>query len=178
MTRAELAGQQLAVTAADLEVRQAHEEHEVLQLQAQLKRHDLELSRLTLQRRRMLSPLDGVVVEVYQNRGEWVEPGQPVLRVQRQNRLWAEGLITVDRLADCTLNCPVRLTVPTGPEESVEVTGRIVFIGREVDPVNRELLVRAEIPNDDLRLLPGMDGMLVIGQPSEDAAQVDPATPR
>jgi multidrug efflux pump subunit AcrA (membrane-fusion protein) len=176
VARVALDGQMLAVSAAELEVDQATEKFEVRQLEAQLKRHDLELARLNVQRRRVLSPLDGIVVEIYQRRGEWVEPGQSILRIQRQNRLWVEGLVPVEQLADCRVGCPVRVAVPLSEDETSTVEGQIVLIGREVDPVNREVLIRAEIPNEDLRLLPGMDGELTLVIPGETAATTNDAT--
>jgi multidrug efflux pump subunit AcrA (membrane-fusion protein) len=165
-----LRGQELAVGAADLEVAQAEAEHEVAQLQASLKKQDLDLARLDMSRRSLTSPLDGVVVEIYRQRGEWVQPGDPVIRVLRLNRLWVEGFIRVEQLSKCVEQSPVRLTVTLNPEETVEVQGRIVFVGREVDPVNREVLIRAEIPNDDFRLLPGMEGELELLGTSVDPA--------
>ncbi|MFV0442482.1 MAG: HlyD family secretion protein [Planctomycetaceae bacterium] len=155
-------GQELAVGASDLEVARSEADQEVSELQASLKRHELEMARLDLSRRKIVSPLDGVVVQVYRQRGEWVEPGEPVLRVLRLNRLWAEGYIRVDDLSKCVEDAPVRLTVQLNPDEALEVEGQIVYVGREVDPINREVLIRAEIPNDNLRLLPGMEGDLVV----------------
>lgn len=162
VARDALRGQELQVQSADLEVGKAQATHDVAQLQAQLKRHELEMARLDVERRRLLSPLDGVVVEIHKQRGEWVEPGQPVLRILRLNRLWVEGFIRVEHLSRCVEQSPVTVTVPLNADESVDVEGRIVFIGREVDPVNQEVLIRAEIENNDLRLLPGMNGRMSI----------------
>lgn len=162
VSREALRGQELAVGAADLEVAKAEADQEVAELQATLKRHELELARLDVSRRSIAAPLDGVVVEIYRERGEWVEPGDPVFRVLRLNRLWAEGFIRVEDLSKCVEHSPVKLSVRLGDDDPIEVEGRIVYVAREVDPVNREVLIRAEIPNDDLRLLPGMDGELVV----------------
>jgi len=166
-----LRGQELAVSAADLEVSSAESDLDVAQMQARIKRHELELARLDVQRRGIVSPLDGVVIEIYRQRGEWVEPGESVLRVLRLNRLWAEGFIRVEDLSKCVERSEVMLTVKLSEDETVEARGQIVFVGREVDPINREVLIRAEIPNEDLRLLPGMDGELsVLGKPMSSAA--------
>ncbi len=162
VAREALRGQELAVSAADLEVAQTQAEHEVAQLQAELKRFDLDLARLDLSRRGLKSPLDGVVVEIYRQRGEWVQPGEPVVRVLRLNRLWVEGFIRVEHLSKCVEHSPVVVSVMMNDDETIQVAGRIVFVGREVDPVNREVLIRAEIPNDDMRLLPGMEGSLEV----------------
>lgn len=157
-----LRGQELAVGAAELEVAKAEAEHEVAQLQVSLKKREHDLASLDVARRRILAPIDGVVVELYHDRGEWVEPGQPVMRILRLNRLWAEGFIRVEDLSRCVEQAHVSLKVPVGKEDVELLEGKIVFIGREVDPVNREVLVRAEVDNADLKLLPGMDGAMVI----------------
>ena len=157
-----LKSQELAVGRAELEIAQAESDLEVAAMQARLKEHELSLARLDLERRRITSSIDGVVVELYRNRGEWVEPGEPVMRILRLNRLWAEGFLKVDDLSKCVEHSPVVLTVKINEEETVELPGRIVFVGREVDPVNRDVLVRAEIENENFQLLPGMEGRLEI----------------
>lgn len=162
VARESLRGQELAVGAADLQTAQAQVQQDVAELQAQLKRHDLDLARLELERRRIVSPIDGVVVEIYRQPGEWVQPGDPVLRILRLNRLWVEGFIRVEDLSKCVQQARVRVTIPLNAEETIDVLGQVVYVGREVDPVNREVLVRAEIPNDELRLLPGMAGRMVV----------------
>jgi macrolide-specific efflux system membrane fusion protein len=175
VAREALHGQEMVVGAADLEVAKSEAEQEISELQATLKRHELEIARLDLQRRRIASPLDGVVVEILRQRGEWVEPGEPVVRILRLNRLWVEGFIRVEDLSQCVENSQVKLTVVLNPEETVAVEGRIVYVGREVDPVNQDVMVRAEIPNDDLRLLPGMRGELVVsGKPAATGPQPEP----
>ncbi len=179
VARESVRGQELAVGAADLQTAQAQAQQDVAQLQAQLKRHDLELARLELERRRILSPLDGVVVEIYRQPGEWVQPGDPVLRILRLNRLWVEGFIRVEDLSKCVQQARVRVSIPLNAEDTIDVQGRIVYVGREVDPVNREVLVRAEIPNDDLRLLPGMAGrMVVLEATGAEVTTTEPAASR
>ncbi len=160
--RETLKSQQLSVGRAELEVAQALSDLEVAKLQARLKEHELALARLDVERRRITSSIDGVVVELYRNRGEWVEPGDPVMRILRLDRLWAEGFLKIDDMASGLEHAPVVLTVKLNKDETVELPGRIVFVAREVDPVNRDILVRAEIENENFQLLPGMEGRLVI----------------
>ena len=155
-------GQELAVGKSELEVKRAEVGQEVALLQAELKRRELELATIGIERRQILSPLDGVVVEIYRNRGEWVEPGEKVLRILRLNRLWVEGFIPVEELSRCATGAQVTVTVRIGRDETIQLPGTLVFIGREVDPVNQDLLVRAEIDNTAMRLLPGMKGELAI----------------
>ncbi len=172
-----IAGQKLIVEQARLEVARAEAELEVSGLQVTLKEHEQRLAEVDLQRRVVVSPLDGVVVERYHDPGEWIEPGQPVLRVLRLDPLWVEGFIDVADLARCEKGCPVALTVSLDQKQTTTVKGRIVFIGREVDPVNREVLLRAEIQNPDLDLLPGMEGELtILPRPAGPAGNVENST--
>lgn len=154
--------QELAVGKAELEVKRATVGQEVSQLQTELKRKELELAALNIERRTIQSPLDGVVVEVYRNRGEWVEPGERVMRILRLNRLWVEGFLSIEDLARCRAGAAVSVTVRIGQQETIQLPGSLVFIGREVDPVNQDILVRAEIDNTSMKLLPGMKGELTI----------------
>lgn len=157
-----LRGQQLAVGAAELEIAKAEAEYEVAQLQVHVKEQEHALAGLDVQRRQVVSPIDGVVVEIFSHRGEWVEPGQKIMRVLRLNRLWVEGFVRVEDLSRCAEHSRVTVSIPLSTSEVIDVEGRIVYVGREVDPVNREVLIRAEIANDNLRLLPGMDGRMLI----------------
>ncbi len=56
---------------------------------------------------------------------------------------------------------PVKLTVRLG-DEQMEYSGRIVLVSPEVDPVNGQVRVWAEIDNHDLRLRPGLHGSMTI----------------
>jgi len=161
----ETLSQELAVERAELDITKAEVAREVAGLQAEIKHRELDLSDLSVEKRRVTSPLDGVVVEQYKHRGEWVEPGERVLRILRLNRLWAEGFIKVEDLSLCVSGAEVMVTVTLGKGENaeeIEVPGKIVFVGREVDPSNQDVQVRAEIINDDLVLLPGMKGEMQI----------------
>ena len=78
----------------------------------------------------------------------------------------------MEDLSKCVERSEVLLTVRLSDDETIEAKGQIVFVGREVDPVNHEVLIRAEIPNENLQLLPGMDGELtVLGKPMSSAGE-------
>lgn len=56
--------------------------------QAELDGVQNELARRTLE-----APLDGVVVQLFRQQSEWVQPGDPVLRVERMDSLRVEGFL-------------------------------------------------------------------------------------
>jgi macrolide-specific efflux system membrane fusion protein len=93
--------------------------------------------------------------------GEWVEPGEPIVRILRLDRLKAEGLVSADALDGSLLGRPVTLTVNQS-QKPVQYRGKIAFVSPEVDPVNGQVRFWAEIENADLALRPGLHGSLTI----------------
>jgi multidrug resistance efflux pump len=72
---------------AELDLEKAQQERRQDQLSADLKAKELELSQHNVDVRKILAPIKGVVVEVLRQPGEWVEPGDKVLRIVRMDRL-------------------------------------------------------------------------------------------
>jgi macrolide-specific efflux system membrane fusion protein len=152
----------LTVEKSILEVEQAEHELEVARETALIKENELEAAQEDLRRRRILAPLDGVVVQVNRHAGEWVEPGDAVVRVLRIDPLRAEGFLKVDDLKHAPLGRPVSVRVRLPGGQQVAFTGKIVFIAPEIDPVNAQIRVWADIENRDLKLRPGMRAEMVI----------------
>lgn len=129
----------------------------------------LSVSRERLDRRQIVSPLTGIVVERLKHAGEWVEAGEPVLRVVQLDRLYVEGYVAANKigLADRGRFVTVRGVAASG---EVSAKGRIVFVSPEVDSVNAQVVVKAEISNPNLRLLPGQRVHMTIEATSRNAA--------
>ena len=107
------------------------------------------------------APVDGVVTKVYRHAGEWVKPGDPVFRLVRIDRLRAEGFLEAKYATKDLTGAPVRLVVEQGGRQA-EFPGKIVFVSPEIDPVNGQARVWAEIENEEMRLRAGMRGTLLI----------------
>lgn len=114
-----------------------------------------------LRKRSVLSPLDGLVVEKLRQVGEWVEPGDAVVRVVRLDRLLVEGYVPAKLVNQSSVGSQVRVAV-TFNDKVIATTGQLVFVSPEVDRVNLEVVVRAEIANDDLQLRPGQPAELTL----------------
>lgn len=149
------AGHAFSIDRSEIEVDQAIADQRVHRLQAQLKADQSKLAVLTTLQHRVLSPIDGVVVQRFHHSGEWVTAGEPVVRVIRLNRLRAEGFVTADKIAHLRENRTVVLSIDVG-DAIVERAGQIVFISPEIDPVNREVRFWVEFENPKLDVLPGM----------------------
>lgn len=145
-----------------LEVEQAELELSKAKLTEQLKANDLAIAERSIDRRKVVSPLDGMVVQILRRRGESVEPTQTVMRVVRINRLRAEGLLNARDLRGDLVGRRVTLSVVVPGSGQTQFTGQVVFVSPEVNPVNGQTKVWAEIDNADLLLRPGLNGSMTI----------------
>ena len=158
-----MTGQDQAVARLKLAVEQARLQKDVDALTRDVKARAVDVAELQLARRQIRSPLDGVVVETLRHRGEWLEPGQRVLRIVRLDRLKVEGFVDSRQVSGSLRGAAVRVFVQLADDEKpVIVKGKIVFVSPEIDPVNAQVRVWAEVENPDLTLRPGLPAEMVI----------------
>jgi macrolide-specific efflux system membrane fusion protein len=154
VSESQLDVERLTVEKNRLELEQATHEQQVATLEMKAKDQERTAARAQVERRRIAAPFDGVVVQVFARRGEWVEPGQQALRIVNIDRLKAEGFVAAERANAALAGRPVRLTLSAGGAASA-ATGIIVFVSPEVDPITGQVRIWAEINNRDGRLRPG-----------------------
>jgi RND family efflux transporter MFP subunit len=162
VSKSELDQLRLLVQRGELEVEEAQLEWELAQTTRESKENDVRLADYAILQRRVASPLAGFVAEVHRHRGEWVQPGQPILRMVRLDRLRAEGLVNARSLQGDVNGRPVKLTVQLNDQKTATYAGKLAFVSPEIDPVNGQVRIWAEIENADLKLRPGLHGSLVI----------------
>lgn len=161
---AEVRRRALGLERARLQVEQTQQDQGLNKITALAKQSTAELAAVELDRRKITAPVSGMVVDLVKNVGEWVKPGDPVLRILRIDRLRVEGRLSALEHGGELLGRPVTVTV-TLPGDRVEhFTGKIVFISPEVEPVSKEFRIVAEVANRDLLLRPGMDAVVTIGR--------------
>lgn len=167
VSQTELDRLKLLADKSVLEVEQVQVDLQQAKRSWRVKMQDLERARLALQRRTIVAPFPGMVVQWKKQKGEWVEPGTPVMRLIRINRLRAEAFVISQSIPANLIGQPVKLIVETPPHhESSAISttheGKLVFVSPEVDPVNGQVRIWAEIDNSDLRLRPGQTATLII----------------
>lgn len=155
----------LLVERAILEVEQSERELEIAEFTQQIRQSEHAAAEERVQRHRITAPLGGVVVQVSRRRGEWVEPGEMVMRILRLDRLRAEGFLHVRYLRHDLQDWQVKLTVDLPGDPGAEFPGNVVFLSPEIDPVNSQISIWVEIDNEDLRLRPGMRAKMTIVVP-------------
>jgi multidrug efflux pump subunit AcrA (membrane-fusion protein) len=146
----------LLVDKSKVEIEQAEHEFKVAGYTQRVKSADYQAAQAAVSRRRITAPLGGVVVQVSRHRGEWVKPGDSVVRIVRLDHLRAEGFLDSRYLSPKIEGRKVKLLVDLPGEPAAEFPGKIVFVDPEIDPVNAQVHLRVEIDNRGLRLRPGM----------------------
>jgi RND family efflux transporter MFP subunit len=156
----------LVVEKGRLEVEQAEHESRIAALTRQVKENEQQAVEQKLKRHKIVAPLSGLVVQVHRRRGEWVKPGEVVARILRLDRLRAEGFVKTEQFRDDLAGRPVRVIVDLPGTPAAEFPGKVVFVDPEIDPVNAQVRIWAEVENRQLRLRPGMRARMVIeGKP-------------
>lgn len=154
--------ERLTVEKSRLEREQAQHEAQLDALELARKENELAANQLQVQRRRIVAPFDGVVVQIFVRLGEWVEPGQKALRIVNVEQLKAEGFIPAAKSSPELLGRPVRLSIAMGGNSQASFTGKVAFVSPEVDPITGQVRVWAEIDNRDGRLQPGQPVKMAI----------------
>lgn len=162
VSKSELDRQRLLVEQGELEMQKAEHEREVAGLTHQIRENEHSTALDQLERRTIASPLKGMVVELQRRRGEWVQPGDTVARIVRLDRLRVEGFLAAKHASLDLVGSKARIQVTTADGKSLESPGEIVFVSPEIDPINSQVRVWAEVENADLALRPGMQATVIV----------------
>ena len=162
VSQSELDQLKLEVQRNTLEIEEAQLELDVAKTACALRENDVAIAEFAISQRRIAAPLVGFVAELLRQRGEWVQPGQPILRLLRLDRLRAEGLVSAQAAGNDLNGRAVKLSVDVDGSGPKQFDGKIVFVSPEIDPVNGQVRVWAEIENPRLQLRPGLHGSMVI----------------
>ncbi|MEK6236064.1 MAG: efflux RND transporter periplasmic adaptor subunit [Planctomycetales bacterium] len=159
----EMRRRKLAADRAKLQIEQSRFEKDTAVATADAKQVQADVAQFRMDQRTIRSPLQGVVVELRKEAGEWVNPGDSVLRIVRLDRLRVEGFLDAAQHSPAEVDSrlvTVYVDLPGGKTE--EFPGKISYVSPEVDPVSRYFRVWAEIANRGLLLRPGMPARMVI----------------
>jgi RND family efflux transporter MFP subunit len=157
---------QLEVRRAELNVEQAAEDRATAARAVGAAANEVALAQRALERRQILAPLEGVVVDVRMQPGEWLEPGKAVVRLVRDDRLRATGFVRIDQLTSPLEGKPALLVVELPGAKAATFTGRVTFVSPEANPINRQVRLIAEFDNHDGRLRAGLPAKMTIQIPA------------
>lgn len=138
---------------AETELRVAVARQAAAKEQHQLRLAELRRSRLQVERRKIRSPVDGVVSEVFHEAGEYITPGDPaVIRLLVMDKLFGVFNVPVEDCAQMKVGTPVRVFLRSS-QSSIDAS--ITSIAPSIDGESGTVLVRVELDNPKGRLLPG-----------------------
>lgn len=124
-------------------------------------------SKINIDRRRVLAPFSGKVVQLYLHKGEWANPGDPVLHMVRLDRLRVVGWVEAADYGPADIAWrPVQLQVKLPGGRPANFQGKIVFVDPIVARGGKRFRIFAEVvnqkENDEWLLQPGLRGELAI----------------
>ena len=119
---------------SELQIDQARLEQRLAALAAQSKEVEVLAAENSIGRRLIKSPLDGVVVQVFPHQGEWMQPGDPLARVVRVDKLRIEGYVDSSRFGpDKVRDRPVTVEVMLADDRKETFKGRIMVTSPMVE---------------------------------------------
>lgn len=147
ISQAEVRRRLLALRTAELQSEQAQLDQKVAGLTSEGKEAELSAAETAVKRREIRAPIAGQVVEVLRELGEWVQPGDPLLRIVRMDRLRIEGFMNAaDFGPEEISNRPVTIEVQLARGRVETFRGKVVFVNPLIE-ANGEYKVWAEVMN-------------------------------
>ena len=137
----------LSYDSSLLAIDRAKRDLEVAGLNRDLAAVKLQASEEEIDRRRVKAPFDGVVARIYRKAGEWVAPGDPILRLVQMNTLRVEGFVkATDRAPHEVFGKPVTIKVELARGLTKQFEANIGYVSPDIEATG-EFRVWAKITN-------------------------------
>lgn len=118
---------------------------------------------------RIVSPINGTVLETYLETGELVTPGKPLLKMADLSNLELKAYISGEQLSKVKLGGEVKVLIDAEGEQMQTLTGKISWISSEAEFTPKIIQTREERVKlmYAVKIVVANDGMLKIGMPAE-----------
>jgi Cu(I)/Ag(I) efflux system membrane fusion protein len=126
---------------------------------------DDEIARLNKARKardtlQLRAPIGGRVLVRNVREGSYVQPAEDLYRIADLSVVWLQAKVYQYELPHITVDQPVRVIVPSGPD--MEARGKVSFVEPVLQEAARTVNVRVELANPKEVLRPGMYADLLI----------------
>ena len=138
---------------------QAQLEFEMAQWTEELKERTTQAAKVRLESRIVRAPFAGTVAQVYVQPGQWVNAGEPIVRLMDSKRLRAEAYLQEDFIRQVQVGQHVQFEYLLAGE-TLQVDAEVTFVGVEI--VEGIFQFWAEFDNPEGMHLPGIEGRLII----------------
>ncbi|QDT01746.1 putative efflux pump membrane fusion protein [Rubripirellula lacrimiformis] len=173
----EIAKLQLVVDQAELAIEQAEHEQRVAQASASEKEAAAKIVKARWEKHKINAPVNGQVVEVAVEPGEWVEAGKPVVRLVTLDPIRVECFVDGQTYGSELVGRSIRFFLagsepdggssksgggkPASGNPNV-LKGKVTYVSPELHPVTGQSRLWATVENPDLAARAGMRGRLEI----------------
>jgi multidrug efflux pump subunit AcrA (membrane-fusion protein) len=147
VTAVELRAKKLEWDRAVLAIEKSGKDQELAKYEWYTKQAELEAADLAINRRKIIAPFDGEVVEIQRKQDEWVNPGDPILRLVRRDVVRVEGKVDQREFDTHELQgSEVTVEVQLARGRTEKMTGRVVNVSPMLSYDGR-FIVLAEVAN-------------------------------
>ncbi len=152
----------LAIERSELEIERAEKEFRLANMKLKQHQASIRKAKLELVEHSFLAPIAGMVVSVFKRSGEWIEPGDDIVKIVSINRVRAEGFLPAEHAPLDLLGRSAELIVVASKSSTIRVQGKITFVSPEVNPVNGKVRIWSEFDCENTPLRPGLRGTVQI----------------
>ena len=128
----------------------------------------------TIDQKTIKAPFAGKIGIRVANVGQYLNPGDQLAALQSLNPLRVIFSTPEQNLSQLKVGQAIKIKVDTYPDEIF--TGKISAIDSEVNTQTRNIQIEANVPNDQLKLVPGMFANVKVLMPHDVSAIVIPQT--
>ncbi|TDE44977.1 efflux RND transporter periplasmic adaptor subunit [Flavobacterium rhamnosiphilum] len=104
----------------------------------------------------------GTISEIIATEGSYAMEGAGIIKLANLNSLWLETQVNINYAKSMHLGQNAKVSFTDYPDKTI--IAKISFINPEINPDTRLLLIRMEIPNQNLLLKPGMQAIAKLTQ--------------
>ncbi|MBB1193485.1 MULTISPECIES: efflux RND transporter periplasmic adaptor subunit [unclassified Flavobacterium] len=104
----------------------------------------------------------GTISEIIATEGSYAMEGTGIIKLANLNSLWLETQVNINYAKSMHLGQNAKVSFTDYPDKTI--IAKISFINPEINPDTRLLLIRMEVPNQNLLLKPGMQAIARLTQ--------------
>jgi len=163
ITQTEYEKIELSYQEAILGLEQAVHDRKIEKITIDLKKSFVDLAQINISRRQIISSANGMIVEILQRPGKYLNLGDPIMRITEIDKLRVTAFLDSTKYGQNLKGCNVKFDVKLPGSNTIsEYTGKIIFVKPEIESISEKIEVWAEIDNPKYEIMPGMLGTLKI----------------
>ena len=159
---AKLEKQRLEQDRATLQLQQANRQLEIAQFRTRLTQSQIKTAEVKLAKTKIISPVNGLVVNVAKRAGEWLEQSEIVCEIVSTDRLRVEGYATVAQAAQIKTGMAATVEFNQAWIKSKRVEGMVTFVAPTANPLSLLVPIWVEIDNREQEIIAGVHGDLIV----------------